>query len=108
MIGLNYKNLLSDWSKTMVSSMSEPFKVLVSWNVVNRDSMISSTQAVELETKYSAHNYRNILLVIKTIDPLPVVCASGKGSTITDPEGKTYLDFLSACKEGMINTKTQL
>ncbi|KAI5955381.1 CAR2 [Candida jiufengensis] len=50
------------------------------------DFKVSSTQARELEEKYSAHNYH----------PLPVVFTKAKGAHVWDPEGKEYLDFLSA------------
>ncbi|MBT6179171.1 MAG: ornithine--oxo-acid transaminase [Deltaproteobacteria bacterium] len=48
--------------------------------------MTSSEQAMELENKYSAHNYH----------PLPVVLAKGEGIHVWDVEGKKYYDFLSA------------
>lgn len=47
---------------------------------------ISSQQAIQYEADYSAHNYH----------PLPVVIAKGKGAKVWDPEGREYLDFLSA------------
>jgi len=47
---------------------------------------ISSTQAIELENKYGAHNYH----------PLPVVLSKGEGVYVWDVEGKQYYDFLSA------------
>ncbi|CEP07598.1 hypothetical protein [Parasitella parasitica] len=47
---------------------------------------ISSQRAVELESEYGAHNYH----------PLPVVFSEAKGIWVTDPEGKKYMDFLSA------------
>lgn len=47
---------------------------------------LSSQQIIQLEEKYSAHNYH----------PLPVVLAKGKGVQVWDVEGKVYLDFLSA------------
>ncbi|CAO3614459.1 unnamed protein product [Mucor fragilis] len=47
---------------------------------------ISSKEAVELESTYGAHNYH----------PLPVVFAEAKGIWVWDPEGKKYMDFLSA------------
>lgn len=47
---------------------------------------ISSTEAMELEEKYGAHNYH----------PLPVVLAKGEGVFVWDPEGNRYYDFLSA------------
>ncbi|KAL6333619.1 hypothetical protein AAG906_028804 [Vitis piasezkii] len=46
----------------------------------------SSQHLINLEYEYSAHNYH----------PIPVVFSQAKGSTIWDPEGKKYLDFLSA------------
>lgn len=45
-----------------------------------------SSELIELEDKYSAHNYH----------PLPVVFARAKGVHVWDPEGRHYLDFLSA------------
>lgn len=50
------------------------------------DFSVSSETAREYETEYSAHNYH----------PLPVVFATAKGAHVWDPEGKEYLDFLSA------------
>ncbi|VEU19978.1 DEKNAAC100117 [Brettanomyces naardenensis] len=47
---------------------------------------LSSEKAREYEEKYAAHNYH----------PLPVVFARAKGAHVWDPEGKEYLDFLSA------------
>ncbi|KAI7898873.1 ornithine-oxo-acid transaminase [Cokeromyces recurvatus] len=47
---------------------------------------ISSKEVVELESNYSAHNYH----------PLPVVFSKAKGIWVWDPEGKKYMDFLSA------------
>jgi ornithine--oxo-acid transaminase len=47
---------------------------------------VSSAQAMELEERYGAHNYH----------PLPVVLAKGSGVRVWDPEGREYLDFLSA------------
>ncbi|KAG5360951.1 Ornithine aminotransferase [Yarrowia sp. B02] len=45
-----------------------------------------STAAIERENKHSAHNYH----------PLPVVFTKALGAKVWDPEGKEYLDFLSA------------
>lgn len=45
-----------------------------------------SAAAIEQETKHSAHNYH----------PLPVVFTKALGAKVWDPEGKEYLDFLSA------------
>ncbi|XP_047328518.1 ornithine aminotransferase, mitochondrial [Impatiens glandulifera] len=46
----------------------------------------SSQQLINLESQHSAHNYH----------PVPVVFSHAKGSSIWDPEGNKYLDFLSA------------
>ncbi|KAJ2515781.1 ornithine aminotransferase [Coemansia sp. RSA 1939] len=46
----------------------------------------SSTEAMELEDTYGAHNYH----------PLPAVISRGEGVYVWDPEGKRYYDFLSA------------
>ena len=45
-----------------------------------------SQDYIELESKYGAHNYH----------PLPVVLAKGEGPFVWDVEGKRYFDFLSA------------
>jgi len=47
---------------------------------------LTSQQAIELESKYGAHNYH----------PLPVVLSRGEGVHVWDVEGKKYYDFLSA------------
>lgn len=47
---------------------------------------LSSKTSVEYEQAYSAHNYH----------PLPVVFTKASGAHVWDPEGKEYLDFLSA------------
>lgn len=49
-------------------------------------SSSSSQDLINLEHERSAHNYH----------PVPIVFSHAKGSTIWDPEGKKYLDFLSA------------
>ncbi|KAK2629868.1 hypothetical protein QTJ16_000688 [Diplocarpon rosae] len=46
----------------------------------------SSSEAIEAEHKYAAHNYH----------PLPIVFARAEGCNVWDPEGKEYIDFLSA------------
>ena len=47
---------------------------------------LSSSQLMELEQCYGAHNYH----------PLPVVLDKGKGAKVWDVEGREYYDFLSA------------
>ncbi|KAL8468519.1 hypothetical protein ACS0TY_031652 [Phlomoides rotata] len=46
----------------------------------------SSQHIINLEYKCSAHNYH----------PIPVVFSEAKGSSIWDPEGNKYIDFLAA------------
>ncbi|XP_010518766.1 PREDICTED: ornithine aminotransferase, mitochondrial [Tarenaya hassleriana] len=46
----------------------------------------SSQRLMDLEHEFSAHNYH----------PVPVVFSQAKGSSILDPEGKRYIDFLAA------------
>jgi len=46
----------------------------------------NSEEAINLEDKYGAHNYK----------PLPVVIKKGEGVHVWDMEGKRYYDFLSA------------
>jgi ornithine--oxo-acid transaminase len=46
----------------------------------------STADAIEVEHKYAAHNYH----------PLPIVFARAEGSSVWDPEGKHYIDCLSA------------
>ncbi|KAJ3155407.1 ornithine aminotransferase [Geranomyces michiganensis] len=46
----------------------------------------SSLDIMTLENTHGAHNYH----------PIPVVFAEGKGAHVWDPEGRKYLDFLSA------------
>jgi ornithine--oxo-acid transaminase len=45
----------------------------------------SSEAIIKAEKKFGASNY----------SPLPVVFAKSRGTTVTSPEGKVYLDFLS-------------
>ncbi|TCD67746.1 ornithine aminotransferase [Steccherinum ochraceum] len=47
---------------------------------------VTSADVIQLEHEYGAHNYH----------PLPVVFESGKGAKVWDPEGKEYIDMLSA------------
>ncbi|KAF8588034.1 ornithine aminotransferase [Ramaria rubella] len=47
---------------------------------------VNSAKVISLEHEYSAHNYH----------PLPVVFDSAKGAKVWDPEGKEYIDMLSA------------
>ena len=50
------------------------------------EKMTRTAASIELENKFSAHNYH----------PLPVVLKRGEGVYLWDVEGKKYYDFLSA------------
>ncbi|SCV04852.1 LANO_0G12970g1_1 [Lachancea nothofagi CBS 11611] len=54
--------------------------------MLSTNTQLSSSETVDYEQKYSAHNYH----------PLPVVFERALGAHVWDPEGKEYLDFLSA------------
>ncbi|PFH50211.1 hypothetical protein AMATHDRAFT_48114 [Amanita thiersii Skay4041] len=47
---------------------------------------LTSQDVIHLEHEYGAHNYH----------PLPVVYESAKGAKVWDPEGREYIDMLSA------------
>lgn len=69
------------------------------------EAVMESTDFIELEDKYGAHNYH----------PLEVVIARGEGVWVWDVGGKKYLDFLSAysavnqghCHPKIINALTE-
>src|SRR6056297_3954645 len=48
--------------------------------------MAKSRDIIELTEKYGANNYK----------PLPIVISKAEGVWVEDPEGKKYMDFLSA------------
>ena len=48
--------------------------------------MPNSKDYMEMDDKYCAHNYH----------PIPVVISKAEGVWVYDPEGKKYLDCLSA------------
>ena len=48
--------------------------------------MPTSKEFIEMDNKYAAHNYH----------PIPVVISRAEGVWVYDPEGKKYLDCLSA------------
>ena len=54
--------------------------------VLTTATALSSTELMDLEDRYNAHNYH----------PLPVVLERGQGVFVWDVEGKRYYDFLSA------------
>jgi ornithine--oxo-acid transaminase len=55
-------------------------------DVVSKFHASTTKQAIDDEHAYAAHNYH----------PLPMVFARAKGTSVWDPEGNHYLDFLSA------------
>jgi ornithine--oxo-acid transaminase len=55
-------------------------------NPTSRFHATSSDNAITAENEFAAHNYH----------PLPVVFAKASGVHVWDPEGRQYLDFLSA------------
>jgi ornithine--oxo-acid transaminase len=52
----------------------------------SRIASTNSQEIMELTEKVGAHNYH----------PLPVVISTAEGVWVTDPEGRRYMDFLSA------------
>lgn len=72
---------------------------------VSRYRVSSTDAAISDEHRYAAHNYH----------PLPVVFARAKGTSVWDPEGRHYLDFLSAysavnqghCHPELVKTLTE-
>ncbi|PYI03712.1 L-ornithine aminotransferase Car2 [Aspergillus sclerotiicarbonarius CBS 121057] len=55
-------------------------------NGVSSYHAATTQEAIQAEKVFAAHNYH----------PLPVVFARAQGTTVWDPEGRQYLDFLSA------------
>lgn len=51
-----------------------------------QNGSLSSQACIDLERDYSAHNYH----------PMPVVFSKAKGARVWNPEGKEYIDCLSA------------
>lgn len=54
--------------------------------MASRFHAASTDAAITAENEFAAHNYH----------PLPVVFSKAQGVNVWDPEGKQYLDFLSA------------
>jgi ornithine--oxo-acid transaminase len=53
---------------------------------MSRESSVSTSEAIELELRYGAHNYH----------PMPVVLERGEEVDVWDTEGNHYYDFLAA------------
>lgn len=74
-------------SPTSPASNAVASKTRVASHGQHATMKLSSADSMELEHIYSAHNYH----------PLPVVFSRASGAKVWDPEGREYLDFLSAC-----------
>jgi ornithine--oxo-acid transaminase len=77
------------FSPSSTSTFHEPMTKIKTSDHANGSGTVkvTSAQAMALEHHYSAHNYH----------PLPVVFTKALGAKVWDPEGREYLDFLSAC-----------
>ncbi|KXN69060.1 ornithine--oxo-acid transaminase [Conidiobolus coronatus NRRL 28638] len=60
--------------------------LLRSRNILSVGKTATNEDVIGLEHKYGAHNYH----------PLPVVFSRAQGVNVWDPEGRKYIDFLSA------------
>jgi ornithine--oxo-acid transaminase len=66
----------------LANCQQHPYKI----NEHNIFLGVNRMSAIELENKYSAHNYA----------PLPVTLARGEGAYLWDIEGRRYIDMMSA------------
>lgn len=55
-------------------------------SIAPSSTVLSSAETMQMESDYGAHNYH----------PLPMVFERASGATVWDPEGREYIDFLSA------------
>ncbi|WFD19615.1 ornithine aminotransferase [Malassezia caprae] len=79
----NIQQKVSQFGESVISSVSS--MTHAAHSAATRGHY-SSEQLMEMEGQYGAHNYH----------PLPIVFDRAHGSRVWDPEGKEYLDFLSA------------
>lgn len=77
---------LTNNPETNGHTTASPLKQQTSSSSTSRYHASTSNEAIRSEHTYAAHNYH----------PLPIVFARAKGTKVWDPEGKEYLDFLSA------------
>jgi ornithine--oxo-acid transaminase len=73
-------------SETNGHAQTTPVKQPTQTSTTSRYHASTSDEAINSEHTYAAHNYH----------PLPIVFARAKGTKVWDPEGREYLDFLSA------------
>ncbi|KAJ3292148.1 ornithine aminotransferase [Rhizoclosmatium sp. JEL0117] len=69
----------------MLTDTTQPL-LLGDESISHEIPVVTSDELIHMEHEYGAHNYH----------PLPVVLAKGKGIYVWDPEGRCYMDFLSA------------
>lgn len=87
MLGRKTKPVFEDVAaKSKISSRAQSTIKKGGTTITNEADRASSEEIIDLESSYGAHNYH----------PLPVVFSKAKGVHVWDPEGKKYLDFLSA------------
>ncbi|WFD03470.1 ornithine aminotransferase [Malassezia obtusa] len=79
----NIQQRLETLGGTVMSTASSAGHAVASATTRKR---VSSEDVMQLESDHSAHNYH----------PLPIVFDRAYGARVWDPEGKEYLDFLSA------------
>ena len=70
----------------VLSAAKTAAATVVSAAQASTSKSVSSEEVYRLESEYGAHNYH----------PLPVVFDRAQGAHVWDPEGKKYIDFLSA------------
>ena len=73
-------------AETNGHTQTAPLKSSTQPSTTSRYHAASSDEAIHSEHTYAAHNYH----------PLPIVFARAQGTKVWDPEGREYLDFLSA------------
>ena len=78
-----FQQKLSHFGQTVYSSASAMGHAA---HTASTRQHLSSEELMKMENDYGAHNYH----------PLPVVFDRAHGTRVWDPEGKEYLDFLSA------------
>jgi len=73
-------------AKTNGHTTTSPLKPSTQTSATSKYHASSTKEAIDSEHTYAAHNYH----------PLPIVFARAQGTKVWDPEGREYLDFLSA------------
>ncbi|EAQ88973.1 hypothetical protein CHGG_05592 [Chaetomium globosum CBS 148.51] len=84
-LGVPLVTALADWATKATPSTIDGWGRSLCVGTPGSPGIFGST-AIAAENEFAAHNYH----------PLPVVFARAQGVHVWDPEGKHYLDFLSA------------